>query len=93
MERRRISMYSFLLAKVKESHDYQWFTYYGDRAVKLEYRGREVVINKHSKFGVRPSTNGKFIRLILPNDHTRVITITLSQAKRLANQVTPKVTS
>lgn len=84
-------MYSFLLARVKDEHEYQWFTYYGKRVVNLAYRGRTVVIKENDRFGVRPSSNGRNIRLILPQDKTRVLTISLEQAKRLANNVHPKV--
>lgn len=85
-------MYSFLLeAAVKPDHEYQWFTYFGSRAVKLDYRGKEVVIEKGQRFGVRPSRSGKEIRLVLPNDNTRVITISINQARRLANRLNPEV--
>jgi hypothetical protein len=77
-------MYSFLLARIKPDTEYEWFTFKGQSPVTLEFRGKPVLINKGMKFGVRKSSNGKNIRLVLPNDVNRVITIDENTAATLA---------
>ena len=81
-------MYSFLIvAKIKPEDAYEWFTYRGKKPVNLEFRGKPVPIQNGQRFGVRPSSNKKFIRLVLPDEVTKVITITLDQAQALAKGV------
>lgn len=81
-------MYSFLIsAKPKPEVAYQFFTYRGKRAVTVNFRGQDIKISDGTKFGVRPSSNGKFIRLIFPGDQNRVLTIDLATARKLANGV------
>lgn len=87
-------MYSFLLeSRVLPEQSYDFFIYQG-RPVDVDFRGRTITIDKGTKFGVRPSSNGKQIRLIFPKDPTRVITIDQETAKKLARGVAgqkPKV--
>lgn len=82
-------MYSFLAitARIKPDTDYDWFTYGGRKPVPVNYRGTERLITKGTRFGVRPSTNGKSIRLVFPNEITKVYTIDLDTAKALAKGV------
>ncbi len=90
-------MYSFLVlggalgyspesvtALIKGEQHYQWFLYTSPKSVDLNFRGREVKIVKGTKFGVRLSADKSKIRLIFPNDPTRVITVTQQQAQSLA---------
>jgi len=82
------SMYSYLLnARIKPESDYQFFTYKAAKPVVVNFRGNPIVIDKGTKFGVRKSSNGKHIRLIRPNEPTRVITIDLKTAEDLAKGV------
>lgn len=81
-------MYSFMLeSRILPEKSYEFFTYNGARPVTVNFRGNEITINKGTRFGVRPSTNGKHIRLIFPKDPTRVMTIDLETAKKLARGV------
>jgi len=81
-------MYSFLIqARPKPEAAYQFFTYKGKRPVTVNFRGTDIKIENGTKFGVRPSSNGKFIRLIFPGDQNRVLTIDEATAKKLANGV------
>lgn len=80
-------MYSFLLeSRVLPEQSYDFFIYQG-RPVDVAFRGRTITIDKGTKFGVRPSSNGKQIRLIFPKDPTRVITIDQATAQKLARGV------
>lgn len=79
-------MYSFL-ARVKPETDYDFFTYRSKKPVELDFRGKPVVIKDGQRFGVRKSSNGKNIRLVLPDEITKVMTITIDQARKLANGV------
>ena len=79
-------MYSFLAA-IKPATSYDWFTYTKGPAIELDFRGKPVTISKGQKFGVRKSASGKNIRLVLPDEITKVLTITLDQAKALAKGV------
>lgn len=81
-------MYSYLLrARIKSEDEYDFFTFDGKKPVTVNFRGHPVTITKGTRFGVRPSSNGKHIRLVFPNDPTRVITIDLPTAQELAKNV------
>lgn len=81
-------MYSYLVtAAPRPESAYQFFTYRGKRPVNVNFRGAEIPITNGMKFGVRPSANGKHIRLIFPGDANRVITLDLPTAQKLANGV------
>ena len=81
-------MYAFLIESRPLSEDrYEFFTYQGKKPIQVEYRGAPISIEKGTRFGVRPSTNGKFIRLIFPDQPTRVLTIDHNTAKNLARGV------
>lgn len=88
-------MYSFLVkatpvsveALIKPESHYEFFTYQGKKPVVLNFRGKDVEVAKGMKFGVRPSADGKNIRLIFKDDPNRVHTLTLDQAKQLAKGV------
>jgi hypothetical protein len=92
-------MYSFLCtatsthsdrpleAAIKPEEVYHWFTFKGKKPVTLDFRGQPEVISKGDKFGVRKSANGRNIRLILPQEETRVFTLTQKQAQDLASGV------
>lgn len=82
-------MFSFMLqdspleARIKSEAEYEFFSYNGP-VMTVDFRGKPVPIGKGDIFGVRPSSNGKHIRLIFPKDPTRVITIDPETAKKLA---------
>lgn len=85
-------MYSFLISKpvvaaIKPETSYEWFKYKGARPVVLNFRGKDVPVEKGARFGVRPSSTGKDIRLIFKDDPTRVFTLTKQQADKLAKGV------
>ncbi len=85
-------MYSFLVpvqGAVKPADAYQWFSFHGSKPVELSFRGKPVIIKKGTRFGVRPSVNKKDMRLVLPGEETKVITLTLDQAEKLAKGVRP----
>lgn len=81
-------MYSFLIQSlVKPETNYDFFSYSGAKPVEVSFRGKPIEIKKGMRFGVRKSSNGKMIRLIFPDDPTRVITIDLETAQRLAKGI------
>ena len=65
-------MYSFLLeskqrlieSRIKGDDEYDFYTYKGV-PIEVEFRGHPITISKGMKFGVRPSSHGKSIRLVL----------------------------
>jgi hypothetical protein len=83
-------MYSFLVpvrGAVKPAENYSWFVFHGKQPIELSFRGQPVVIKKGTRFGVRPSVNKKDIRLVLPGQESKVITLTLDQAEALSKGV------
>ncbi len=83
-------MYSHLITKVvaaiKPAESYQFYTYKG-KPMQIPYRGIEVPLTKGQKFGVRKSANGKKIRLVMGDEVSRVFTIDLELAKKLAKNI------
>lgn len=78
-------MYGFLIESSPLKEDkYQFFTYQGKSPVPVSYRGQDFRIVRGMKFGVRKSGNGRHIRLIFPENHTRVFTLDDSTASKLA---------
>ena len=86
-------MYSFLVigatvnAAPKPEEAYDFFVFNGRRPVEVQYRGKPIQVKKGQRFGVRPSANKKQIRMVLGDDVSRVITLTLEQAKQLAKGI------
>jgi len=84
-------MYSFLVKEVPVSvslePEYQWFTYHGRSPVLIKFQGKSLAIGKGKRFGVRPSTSGTEIRLVFPEDKSKVLTISREQAESLAKGV------
>jgi len=81
-------MFAYLLdARIKPESAYEFFTYQGAKPVTVDFRGKPITIKQGTRFGVRPSSNGKHIRLVFPQDQTRVITIDLPTAEQLAKGV------
>ena len=82
-------MYSFLLeSRIKPETDYQFFTYKGKEPITVEFHGNPVVIDTGMKFGVRKSSSGKLIRLVLPSmGITKVMTVDLPTAQKLAKGI------
>jgi len=81
-------MYAFLLkSAVLPEAAYDFFVYEGAKPVVVNFRGKPIEIKKGTRFGVRPSTNGKHVRLIFPSDPTRVITIDTPTADKLAQGI------
>lgn len=74
-------------ARIKPTADYDMFTYNGKRPIALDFRGKEVMLERGMRFGVRKSADGKKIRLILDSDANRVFTISLDTAKQLAKNI------
>jgi len=81
-------MYAFLLtAAPKDESHYSFYTYRGKNPVTVTFRGHEYSVAKGTRFGVRPSSNQKLIRMIFPENKNRVFTLDLDTANRLANGV------
>lgn len=78
-------MYSYLVARIKGEGEYTWFKYKGP-LVMLPFRGISVGLAAGEVFGVRPSSDGKHIRLVLQGDINRVFTIDLELAHTLAKK-------
>jgi len=76
-----------VIALVKGEEHYQWYKFHGTTPVTLSFRGQPETIKKGDRFGVRKSANGKQIRLILPDEETRVFTLTQDQATALSKGV------
>jgi hypothetical protein len=83
-------VYSFLVARIKPEESYEWFTYNGKKPVMLNFRGKPVTLERGQRFGVRPSTSERDIRLVFKGEPTRVFTLNLKQAKDLAKGVKPE---
>ena len=84
-------MFSYLIENaIKPEENYEFFVYTGKEPVVVEFRGKPMQIKKGDRFGVRKSSNGKQIRLVIPSwgGLTKVITLTLEQAQKLAKKVT-----
>ena len=91
-------MYSFLVlggcstdvtdveARIKPSDDYDFFTYQG-KPLTIDSRGKRAEIKKGQRFGVRKSSNGKEIRMVLDDNVNRVFTLDLETAKQLAKGI------
>ena len=80
-------MHGFLLqAAPKSEQAYEFFTYSGPK-INLNFRGTEKAVQKGDRFGVRPSSSGRHIRLIFPGEATKVYTLDMETAKRLARGV------
>lgn len=79
-------MYSCLVSKVFDEDRYDFFQYSGP-ALEIPFRGITRTLEKGQKFGVRKSSNGKQIRMIFQGDPTRVMTLDLSLAKKIAKGV------
>jgi hypothetical protein len=84
-------MYSFLqqtfphtVANLKET--YEFFVYKKRTPFIFNFKDKTYEINKGTKFGVCPSSNDKFINLIIEGD-SKVLTITYEQAQKLSKAV------
>jgi len=81
-------MYSFLLeSRIKGEDEYSFFTYKKGPPITVDFRGQPREIKKGTRFGVRPSSNGKFVRLVFPGELTKVITVPMETAQKLAKGV------
>jgi hypothetical protein len=80
-------MYSCLVARVKGEDEYEFFKY-GGRPLEIPFRGITRTLEKGQQFGVRKSSNGKQIRMIFKGDPTRVMTLDLPLAKKVAKGIT-----
>lgn len=91
-------MYSFLVlggcstdvtdveARIKPEDDYDFFTYQG-KPLTIDSRGKHAEVKKGQRFGVRKSSNGKEIRMVLDDNVNRVFTLDLDTAKQLAKGI------
>jgi len=79
-------MYSCLVARIKGEDEYDFFTYKG-KPIDVPFRGITRTLEKGQRFGVRKSSNGKQIRLVFEGDLTRVMTIDLATAQKIAKGI------
>lgn len=79
-------MYSCLVARIKPEENYDWFKY-GGKPLEIPFRGITRTLEKGQQFGVRKSANGKQIRMIFKGDPTRVMTLDLPLAKKVAKGI------
>jgi hypothetical protein len=79
-------MYSCLVAKIFGEEKYDWFRY-GGKPLEVPFRGITRTLEKGQRFGVRKSSNGKQIRMVFDGDITRVMTIDLNLAKKIAKGI------
>ncbi len=86
----RLQAHSQLEARIKGADEYQWLRHQGGKLTLQTSKG-PLVIDKNEVYGVRPSSNGKHIRLVQAEDHgiNKVMTITLDDAKKLAKTAKP----
>lgn len=75
-----------ITALIKGEGSYDFFTYRGPK-IDLDYRGKSVPLSKGDRFGVRKSANGKSIRFVFENELTRVFTLDLDTAKKIAKGI------
>ena len=79
-------MYSCLVARVKGEDEYEFFTYKG-APLDIPFRGITRPLAKGQRFGVRKSSSGKQIRMIFEGDPTRVMTLELKLAQKIAKGI------
>lgn len=79
-------MYSCLVAKVFGEEKYEFFKY-GGPPIEIPFRGITRTLEKGQRFGVRKSSNGKQIRMVFQGDPTRVMTLDLALAKKIARSI------
>jgi hypothetical protein len=79
-------MYSCLVARIKGEDEYDMFTYKGP-SLEIPFRGITRTLEKGQRFGVRKSSSGKQIRMIFEGDPTRVMTLDLKLAQKIAKGV------
>ena len=74
-------------SRIKGADEYDFFTYKGKTPVEFDNRGRSLMLKTGDRFGVRPSSNGKEIRIVKEGQLTKVVTITYEEAKKLARRI------
>ncbi len=80
-------MYSCLVtARIKGEDEYSFFRYQG-KPMDIPFRGIKRPLEKGQVIGVRKSSNGKQIRMVFQNDLTRVMTLDLPLAQKIARFV------
>lgn len=80
-------MYSCVVeSRVKGDAEYDWLRYSG-KSMEIPFRGIARTLEPGQIIGVRPSSNGKQIRMVFQNDINRVMTIDLATAKKIAKSV------
>lgn len=80
-------MYSCLIkAAIFGAEKYDWLRYNG-KTIEIPFRGVTRTLEPGQKIGVRPSTNGKQIRMVFENDLNRVMTLDLPLARKIAKTV------
>jgi hypothetical protein len=65
-------------ARVKEANEYDWFSFTGKRSVTIIHGNGKtnVTLEPKTRFGMRPSSNGKYYRLVTEDTGlTRVFTL------------------
>ena len=79
-----------LLGAPKQADAYDWFTFTGTKVSFTSKKGQTEVLKKGDQFGVRLSSNKRFIRLVFGRlGPTKVFTINMDAAKYLAKHSKP----
>ena len=79
-----------LLGAPKQADAYDWFTFTGTKVSFTSKKGQTEVLKKGDQFGVRLSSNKRFIRLVFGRlGPTKVFTIYIDAAKYLAKRSKP----
>jgi predicted unusual protein kinase regulating ubiquinone biosynthesis (AarF/ABC1/UbiB family) len=74
------------IARIKGDDEYEWFKYTGSE-FELSRKGKPHSLTKGDKFGVRRSSNGKQIRLVLESlGPTFVFTLSPEDAQAIAKK-------
>ena len=76
-----------IVALIKPNENYQWYVWKGtDRPMESKH-GIKHTLKKGERFGMRPSSNGKFIRLIFEElGTTKVFTLGEGESMELVKK-------
>src|SRR4051812_44460907 len=76
-------------AVIKDESHYSWYRYTSNKPMHVDFRGKPVTLKQGEIFGLRPSSNGKSIRLVVKSlGVNRVITIDEDERKSLESKST-----
>ena len=80
-------MYSYLIKASSVPSNYSWFTYRGEKPANVDYRGCPVQIKSGMRFGVCLSAKGNYMRLVLAEDPSKIMTVNEVTAELIADGV------